>query len=102
MTDFICPEAEFHGNPLRYCGVRGCGWMDAPTDTELIAAGRKAAAAVSNLADRLNERSCSLNQILYRLAVASGMAEVGAEKTGPIDTEALLQRVEALLAGDDG
>lgn len=31
MTDFICPEAEYHGNPFRYCGVKGCGWIEAPS-----------------------------------------------------------------------
>lgn len=31
MTDFICPEAEYHGNPFRYCGVKGCGWMETPS-----------------------------------------------------------------------
>ena len=28
MTDFICPEAEYHGKPFRYCPVKGCGWME--------------------------------------------------------------------------
>ena len=28
MTAFVCPEAEHHGNPFRYCGVKGCGWME--------------------------------------------------------------------------
>ena len=46
--------------------------MTQPTDTDLIEALRLAA-------DRLNERSCLLNKILYHLAVATGRAEVGAE-----------------------
>lgn len=25
---FVCPESQFHGNPFRYCGVKGCGWME--------------------------------------------------------------------------
>ena len=46
--------------------------MTQPTDTELIKALRLAA-------DRLNERSCLLNKILYHLAVATGRAVIGAE-----------------------
>lgn len=26
----ICPEAQYHGNPFRYCPVRGCGWVEEP------------------------------------------------------------------------
>jgi hypothetical protein len=25
-----CPEAQHHGNPFRYCPVKGCGWTEAP------------------------------------------------------------------------
>ena len=51
MTDFVCPEAEYHGNPFRYCGVKGCGWMEEsspadPSDAELLA---KVRSAVSTL-----------------------------------------------------
>jgi hypothetical protein len=28
---FVCPEADHHGNPFRYCPVKGCGWMETPT-----------------------------------------------------------------------
>lgn len=28
MTTDECPEAESHGNPFRYCPVKGCGWME--------------------------------------------------------------------------
>lgn len=24
-----CPAAAHHGNPFRYCPVKGCGWMEA-------------------------------------------------------------------------
>lgn len=30
---FVCPEAANHGNPFRYCPVKGCGWMEAPPPT---------------------------------------------------------------------
>ena len=29
-TEFVCPEAEFHGKPFRYCPVKGCGWVETP------------------------------------------------------------------------
>lgn len=45
MSDtFGCPEAEFHGNPFRYCRVEGCGWHEPippPDGLALIAAERK-------------------------------------------------------------
>lgn len=25
---FVCPEAEYHGSPFRYCPVKGCGWRE--------------------------------------------------------------------------
>lgn len=29
MTDTAtCPQAEFHGNPFRYCPYKGCGWIE--------------------------------------------------------------------------
>lgn len=27
----VCPEREHHGNPFRYCPVKGCGWMEGIT-----------------------------------------------------------------------
>ena len=26
--EFVCPDAEHHGNPFRYCPVKDCGWME--------------------------------------------------------------------------
>ena len=31
MTPETCPERANHGNPFRYCPVKGCGWMEEPT-----------------------------------------------------------------------
>lgn len=28
-----CPEAASHGNPFRYCPVKGCGWVE-PSDPQ--------------------------------------------------------------------
>ena len=28
LTPETCPERENHGNPFRYCPVKGCGWHD--------------------------------------------------------------------------
>lgn len=38
MTDeFVCPEAEYHGKPFRYCPVKGCGWMEPVPPKQLSA-----------------------------------------------------------------
>ena len=29
ITPETCPERAYHGNPFRYCGVKGCGWTEA-------------------------------------------------------------------------
>ena len=36
-VDFVCPDAQYHGNPFRYCPVKGCGWMEKrpPVDAKL-------------------------------------------------------------------
>lgn len=31
MSKFVCPDAERHGSPFRYCPVKGCGWIE-PTE----------------------------------------------------------------------
>lgn len=27
-VQFTCPDARYHGNPFRYCPVKGCGWTE--------------------------------------------------------------------------
>lgn len=35
--EFVCPEAEYHGNPFRYCPVKGCGWIeDSDADSDVV------------------------------------------------------------------
>ena len=49
MTDFVCPEAEYHGKPFRYCPVKGCDWMEEthPVSPEALLA--QVRSAVSTL-----------------------------------------------------
>ena len=34
QSDFVCPEAERHGKPFRYCPVPGCGWIESTPESE--------------------------------------------------------------------
>lgn len=35
--EFVCPDAEHHGSPFRYCPVKGCGWVgDGPPKPGVI------------------------------------------------------------------
>lgn len=48
-----CPEAANHGNPFRYCPVKGCGWTEAvePQPSPLLAGLRAAREVVDRQTD---------------------------------------------------
>ena len=36
MAESACPAESTHGRPFRYCGVKGCGWMEAGDSAPLV------------------------------------------------------------------
>ena len=58
-----------------------------------------AADVMEALAVRLHERSCALNAILFRLAVALGIGEAAAQRTEELDAAFIISEAERRIGG---
>ena len=38
LTPETCPERGRHGQPFRYCPIKGCGWIEQPEPCRAVLA----------------------------------------------------------------